>query len=84
VAVIAEITILSNQIQEVLHNLEAINNRNSQPQIRRIFAIIVVANVFFITRVILECTLAVALVQLMRGMSYQELSCAAGVFNLAV
>jgi hypothetical protein len=73
VAVIAEITILSNQIQEVLHNLEAINNRNSQPQIRRIFAIIVVANVFFITRVILECTLAVALVQLMRGMSNLEL-----------
>lgn len=69
VAVISEITILSNQIQEVLQNLEAINNRNSQPQIRRIFAIIVIANVFFITRVILECTLAVALVQLMRGMS---------------
>lgn len=70
VAVIAEITILSNQIQEVLHNLEAINNRNSQPQIRRIFAIIVIANVFFITRVILECTLAVVLVQLMKG-TYQ-------------
>lgn len=67
VAVVAEITILSNQIQNVLQNLEAINNRNSQPQIRRIFAIIVVANVFFISRVILECTLAVCLVQLMKG-----------------
>lgn len=67
VAVVAEITILSHQIQVVLQNLEAINNRNSQPQIRRIFAIIVVANVFFVTRVILECTLAVCLVQLMKG-----------------
>lgn len=69
VAVVAEITILSNQIQVVLQNLEAINNRNSQPQIRRIFAIIVVANVFFVTRVILECTLAVSLIQLMKGMN---------------
>lgn len=74
VAVIAEITILSNQIQNVLQNLEAINNRNSQPQIRRIFAIIVVANVFFISRVILECTLAVCLVQLMRGKSLSTLT----------
>ena len=67
VAVITEITILSSQIQSVLQNLEAINNRNSQPQIRRIFAIILVANVFFVTRVILECTVAVYLVQLMKG-----------------
>lgn len=72
VAVIAEITILSNQIQTVLQNLEAINNRNSQPQIRRIFAIIVVANVFFITRVILECTLAVVFVQMMKGQLWRH------------
>lgn len=75
VAVVAEITILSNQIQVVLQNLEAINNRNSQPQIRRIFAIIVVANMFFVTRVILECTLAVCLIQLMKGTYYNLLMC---------
>lgn len=67
VAVVAEITILSIQIRKVLENLEVINNRNSQPQIRRIFAIIIVANVFFVTRVVLECTLAVSMIQLMRG-----------------
>ena len=67
VAVVAEISILSMQIRRVLENLEVINNRNSQPQIRRIFAIIIVANVFFVTRVILECTMAVALIQLMKG-----------------
>jgi hypothetical protein len=66
-AVVAEITILSMQIRRVLENLEVINNRNSQPQIRRIFAIIVVANVFFVTRVILEVTLAVSLIRLMQG-----------------
>ncbi|KAJ1428534.1 hypothetical protein B484DRAFT_396760 [Ochromonadaceae sp. CCMP2298] len=66
VAAVAEISLLSHQIQAVLRNLEAINNRNSQPQIRRIFAIIIVANSFFVTRVVLECALAVYLSTLMR------------------
>jgi hypothetical protein len=67
VAAVAEISLLSHQIQTVLRNLEAINNRNSQPQIRRIFAIIIVANSFFVTRVVLECALAVYLSLLMKG-----------------
>mmetsp|Transcript_20461 Transcript_20461/g.34253 ORF Transcript_20461/g.34253 Transcript_20461/m.34253 type:complete len:407 (+) Transcript_20461:112-1332(+) len=65
-AVVAEITVLSKQIQVVLNNLDAISNRSSQPQIRRIFAIIMVANVFFVTRVVLEVSLAVSLIVLMR------------------
>jgi hypothetical protein len=67
IGIVAEITILSHQIKEVLHNLEAINNRTAHPQMKRIFAIIVVANIFFVTRVILECTLSISLIQLMKG-----------------
>lgn len=66
-AIVVQITLLSNKIKQVLSNLEAINQRNSQPQIRRIYAIIVVANVFFISKVVLECTLAACFIGLMRG-----------------
>eukprot|EP01034_Spumella_vulgaris_P024359 gene24359-30688_t len=65
-AIVVKITLLSNQIRFVLANLEAINARNSQPQIRRIFAIIVVAHLFFVTRVVLEVGLSVCLVILMK------------------
>lgn len=65
IAIVLKITILSKDIRIVLKNMEFINNRNSQPQIRRISAIIIVANLFFISRVILELTLSISLIKLM-------------------
>lgn len=66
-SIVITITLLSQHIKTVLQNLEAMNNRNSQPQIRRIFAIIIVANVFFVTRVILELTLTICFAVMMKG-----------------
>ncbi len=73
VGIVVHITLLSGKIKNVLGTLEAVNQRNSQPQIRRIYAIIVVANIFFVSRVILEVTLSVCLIILMKGR--KERSC---------
>ena len=67
VAVVIAMTTLSHHIKVILSNLEIINQRSSQPQIRRIFAIILAANVFFTLRVVLELTLSISLVVLFRS-----------------
>lgn len=66
-ATVTRITLLSNKIKLVLNTLEAANRNNSKPQIRRIFAIMLVADLFFVSRVVLECALAIALIALMHG-----------------
>lgn len=69
VSVIITIAIIfwSYRMNKVLFNLEVINNRTSQPQIRRIQALTIVAVVFFAQRVALECTCAFALIELMHS-----------------
>jgi len=65
VIIIVAITFWSYRMNKVLLNLELINNRTSQPQIRRIQALTIVAILFFIQRVVLECACAFAFIELM-------------------
>jgi len=69
VSVIITIAIIfwSYRMNKVLFNLEVINNRTSQPQIRRIQALTIVAVVFFAQRVILEFACAFSLIELMHS-----------------
>lgn len=66
IAIVITVTVLSHHIKTALRNLEVITRRSSQPQIRRIFAIIIAANVFFVVRVILELTLTISLLVLFK------------------
>ncbi len=58
VIVLISITYLSKMINEVLHTMEAFNRSAAQAQLHRIYMIIMVANLFFYTRLVLEGTLA--------------------------
>ena len=60
-ATLIGITIFSFRVRNVLATMGLINNNSARPQIRRILAITVAANVFFILRVIVEAALAIGL-----------------------
>lgn len=67
VLVLMAITYLSSMINQVLHTMEQTNRSAAQAQLQRIYMIIMVANVFFFTRVILEGGLAAYLWYLILG-----------------
>lgn len=53
-ATLCFITYLSRQINIVLVNMEIINQSSSKAQIKRIYAIVLLANFFFLTRIVFE------------------------------
>lgn len=63
-ATLIGLTIFSSRVRTVLATMGIINNNSARPQIRRILAITIAANVFFILRVIVETCLAVGLLLL--------------------
>jgi len=58
---VAEITIFSHRFRTVLKTLGAINQVSTDSQVKRIVWITVTGNLFFVTRAILECAFAGAL-----------------------
>ena len=67
ILLIVNVTDLSQQIRVVLYYLERINGKSNQAQIRRIFAIVVAADIFFVVRIMVELLLSVYLIMRMRG-----------------
>lgn len=66
VLTMARLAYLSSKIRELLEQIGAINATSTQPQIRRIFAITVAVNMFFLIRVGIECAFALSIITLMR------------------
>lgn len=58
---VAQITIFSHRFRTVLKTLGAINQVSTESQVKRIVWITVTGNAFFITRAVLECMFAYAL-----------------------
>lgn len=70
VLVLLAITVFSQRLRNLLTAVGSLNSiATTGPQVRRILAITVACNVFFICRVVIECSLAIYLVHLMRSES---------------
>lgn len=65
----AAMSILSRHIRVVLMMVGALSSSSTMPQVRRITAITLAANIFFVVRVSVEVSLGVYLIMLMRGTS---------------
>jgi len=63
---LAKLASLSSKIRGLLEQIGAINATSTQPQIRRIFAITVTVNLFFLIRVGIECAFTLSVISLMR------------------
>lgn len=63
-ATLIAISIFSNRIRIVLTMMGVINGNSTKPQVTRILAITVAANIFFILRLIIEITISLYLISL--------------------
>ena len=62
VSTLIAITMFSGRIRVVLTTIGVINSNSTRPQVRRILAITVAANIFFILRLGIELSVAIALI----------------------
>jgi hypothetical protein len=62
VATLIAITMFSGRIRVVLTTIGVINSNSTRPQVRRILAITVAANIFFVLRLAIELSVAIALI----------------------
>lgn len=63
-ATLIAITMFSNRIRVVLTMMGVINGNSTKPQVRRILAITVAANIFFILRLLIEISISLYLITL--------------------
>jgi multisubunit Na+/H+ antiporter MnhC subunit len=74
-SIIVAITIFSNKIRVVLTTIGVINENSTKPQVRRILAITVAANIFFVTRLVIELSITALLLTLWIGVCYSHFYC---------
>ena len=67
IAILTALTLLSFRIRRIMTSMGALTDHRTFPQIRRILAVTIAANMFFMCRVGLECTLAAALTVLIQS-----------------
>lgn len=67
-AVLVTVVYLSRRINRVLRNMEIINQSSSQAQIRRIEAIVFLAQLFFFTRIVIELAMYFWMMDFPHGM----------------
>ena len=68
---LVEITVFSQRMRTILTHISEINLNSTKPQIRRILAVTVAANIFFVWRAVTESALVFLFLYLFRGRLFQ-------------